>query len=211
MRIRPVYLIICALLAAVLVALQWQIDRMDAHEPFRRVGLPDPKIPLDETLKWLTAAIQGTEVSYARTLVGRKTQTEERQEEVSYSGCEMTIKIGDMSGETRGYQIAFNLADLAPSDRPIAIVADDGKSYWKVPLHTVEYRDLIRERFGLTNYTSLNVADPQLAQRVINAFDHAARLCQRARKTDAPAAGAGAGASAEKPRPENAPGAGESR
>src|SRR5262245_34205520 len=113
-RIRPVYIIICGTLIVILAVLQVFIDRMDEHEPFRRVGLPDPKISLEDTLKWLKDAVQGAEVSYTMTLAGQKASTSERQEEVAFDGCRMAVKITDTTFDTRGYQIAFDLADIAP-------------------------------------------------------------------------------------------------
>lgn len=181
--------------------MQLIIDRMDEHAPFRRVGFLDPKVPLDDTLKWLKDAVQGAEVNYTMTLAGEKVSASERQEEVEYSGCTMTVKITDTTYDTSGYRIVFDLSDIAPVGRPIKILADNGNVYWKIPLSTVDGRNVIQERSGLTNYTSFNVANPELAQRVVNAFNHATKLCRDIKR---PAAHTSNTATpAEKPQADN--------
>ncbi len=164
----------CVLLASFLAVLHIAISYLDEHEPFRRVGLPDPTNSLEQTLDWLKKVIQGTEVTY--TLGNDSTPITESYEEISYDGCNVTVTIADASFNAR--RISFNLLDLSEIGQPIKMTYGD-RTHWKVPLLTVGSRNAIQERFGPASYTSFAISTPEMAQRVAHAFNHAIRLCRK--------------------------------
>ena len=173
---------VCILLAGVLVGLQVWINHMDEHEPFRRVGLPDPNISLQKTLEWIDSTIQGTHVYYSAQLQGDTSVVAvEKYEKLSYDGCDINVKVVDLTFDTLGYQMSFNLLDLLEIGRPIKMVYGD-KTQWKVPLQTVGSREVMQDRIGAASYTSLTVSDPAMAQRLVNALNHAIRLCRKMMK-----------------------------
>jgi hypothetical protein len=175
------------LLTGAIAGIQVMIGRKDDHEPFRRVGPPDPRATLPETLDWIKTAIQGTEVDYAFQLQAGTLQSQERYEEMKYDGCRVSVKITDTSYDTSGYDLSFNLAELSDIGRPIAM-GDDGRAKWKIPLQSAGSRDAIEERSEHTDYTSFTAFTPDMAQRLANAFNHAIRLCRKAQRAGPPVA-----------------------